>query len=201
MQTRRMPNPQQESNSSTGLLPFPHYRLSRLQEKHGHRPVLATFNLINGAISIALIAALALVTQEALIFPSLGATAFILFYAPLAEPASPRNTFLGHLIGAIAGFLSLALFGLLDAPSAVANGVDAARVGAAALSLGACGALMILLRSQHPPAGATAMIVSLGLMPHPGQFPILMAGVALLVGQAFVMNRLAGIAYPIWRSR
>jgi len=100
----------------------------------------------------------------------------------------------------VAGFLALALFGLLDAPSAVANGVDAARVGAAALSLGACGAFMILFRSPHPPAGATALIVSLGLMPHPGQFPVLMSGVLLLVGQAFLMNRLAGIPYPLWRS-
>ncbi|PAU79812.1 HPP family protein [Halovibrio salipaludis] len=196
-----MSNPSQERESSIGLLPFPHYRLSRLQEKHGRRPVLATFNLVNGAVSIALISTLALITQEALIFPSLGATAFILFYVPLAEPASPRNTLIGHLTGAIAGFLSLAIFGLLDAPSAVANGVDGARVGAAALSLGACGGLMILLHSPHPPAGATALIVSLGLMPHPGQLPILIAGVVLLVVQAFIMNRLAGIPYPLWRSR
>ncbi len=200
MQVICMSREREESNSGVHLLPLPHYRLSRLQELHGRRPVLATFNLINGAVSIALIATLALITQEALIFPSLGATAFILFYVPMAEPASPRNTIIGHLIGALAGFLALALFGLLDAPSAVANGVGAARVGAAALSLGVCGAFMILLRSPHPPAGATALIVSLGLMPHPEQLPVLMAGVVLLVGQAFLMNRLAGIPYPLWRS-
>lgn len=174
--------------------------LERLSKRYNRRTVMAGFNLINGGLSIGLISLLALVTQEAFIFPSLGATAFILFYVPLAEPASPRNTFCGHLIGAIAGLAALHLFGLQDLPSAVANGVDLARVGAAALSLGATGGLMILLRVAHPPAGATALIVSLGLMPHLHQLPVLMMGVGLLVLQALLMNRLSGIPYPLWRA-
>lgn len=160
--------------------------------------VLATFNLVNGGISIGLLSAVALWTQEAFIFPSLGATAFILFYAPMAGPASPRNTLLGHTIGALAGWLSLAAFGLLDSPSAMTAGVDWPRVGAAGLSLGATSGLMVLLRATHPPAGATALIVSLGLMPHLDQIPVLLAAVFLLLAQAFGMNRLAGIAYPMW---
>ncbi|MEC7378186.1 MAG: HPP family protein, partial [Pseudomonadota bacterium] len=64
--------------------------------------------------------------------------------------------------------------------------------------LGLTGCLMVLLRVAHPPAGATALIVSLGLMPDPAQLPILMAGVGLLLVHAFVMNRLAGIPYPVW---
>lgn len=174
--------------------------LDRLSERYDRRTVMAGFNFVNGSLSIALISLLALLTQEAFIFPSLGATAFILFYVPLAEPASPRNTFCGHLVGAIAGLGSLYLFGLQDAPSAVQNGVDLARVGAAALSLGTTSCLMILLRIAHPPAGATALIVSLGLMPHLHQLPTLMIGVGLLVLQAFLMNRLSGIAYPLWRA-
>jgi len=59
---------------------------------------------------------------------------------------------------------------------------------------------MVLLRVAHPPAGATALIVSLGLMPDPAQLPILMAGVGLLLVHAFIMNRLAGIPYPVWSS-
>lgn len=174
--------------------------LERLAQRYSHRTVLAGFNLINGGLSIALVSFVALVTQQAFIFPSLGATAFILFYVPLAAPASPRNTFCGHLVGALTGLLSLYLFGLHEAPSAIASGVDLPRVGAAALSLGLTGCLMVLLRVPHPPAGATALIVSLGLMPHPAQLPVLMAGVALLLAQAFVTNRLAGIPYPVWRA-
>ena len=58
----------------------------------------------------------------------------------------------------------------------------------------------MLLKVAHPPAGATALIVSLGLMPDPAQLPILMAGVALLLIHAFIMNRLAGIPYPVWST-
>ena len=35
-----------------------------------------------------------------------------------------------------------------------------------AISLGVAGAAMVLLRAPHPPGGATALIVSLGLLPH-----------------------------------
>ena len=60
---------------------------------------------------------------------------------------------------------------------------------------------MILFRVAHPPAGATALIVSLGLMHELQQLPVLLSAVALLVGQAFVINRLAGIPYPRWAPR
>ncbi len=172
--------------------------IERLASRYSRNTVMAAFNFVNGTISIALVSLVALATQEAFIFPSLGATAFILFYVPLAEPASPRNTLCGHLIGAIIGLLSLYAFGLADHPSAFSTGVDMARVGAAGLSLGLTSSLMVILRVAHPPAGATALIVSLGLMPNPAQLPVLMAGVLLLLAQAFVINRLAGIPYPLW---
>jgi len=76
--------------------------------------VLGLFAFTNGLISIGVMAAAALVTGAPLIFPSLGPTAFLLFYTPLQPAASPRNTLGGHLIGAAAGYLSLAVFGLLD---------------------------------------------------------------------------------------
>lgn len=175
--------------------------LERLADRYSRRTVMAGFSLINGGFSIALVAFVALVTQEAFIFPSLGATAFILFHVPMAEPASPRNTLCGHFLGAAMGLLSLYVFGLQNHPSAFLEGVHGARVGAAALSLGLTGCLMVLFRVPHPPAGATALIVSLGLMPDPAQLPVLMAGVVILLAHAFVMNRLSGIPYPLWRSR
>ena len=33
------------------------------------------------------------------------------------------------------------------------------------------------------------------------QLPVLISAVALLVAQAFIINRIAGIPYPLWRSR
>ena len=98
--------------------------------------MLAAFNLVNGGLSIALIAMVALVTQQAFIFPSLGATAFLLFHVPTADAASPRSVLCGHIIGALCGWASLWLFGLHDAPAAFITGVEWSRVAAAGLSLG-----------------------------------------------------------------
>ncbi len=175
--------------------------LERLEKKYSQTTVMAGFHLINGGVSIALVSFIALLTQEAFIFPSLGATAFILFHVPLAEPASPRNALCGHLIGALTGLLALYIFGLQHQSSAFIDGVHGARVGAAALSLGLTACLMVLFRVPHPPAGATTLIVSLGLMPDPAQVPVLMAGVFILLVHAFLMNRLSGIPYPLWRSQ
>lgn len=177
------------------------FHLERLANRYSRTTVMAVFNLVNGSFSIALVSFVALFTQEAFIFPSLGATAFILFYVPMAQPASPRNTLCGHLVGALVGLLSLYIFGLQSHASAFTTGVDLPRVGAAAFSLGLTSCLMVVLRVAHPPAGATTLIVSLGLMPNPAQVPILMAGVALLVAHALIINRLAGIPYPAWSTR
>lgn len=107
----------------------------------------------------------------------------------------------GHLIGAPAGWLSLAVFGLLHAAPAITGGLTGARVTAAALSLGLTSGLMVLLRVPHPPAGATTLIVSLGILRTPAHLTILMAAVALLALQAVAFNRLAGLPYPLWAPR
>ena len=65
--------------------------LDVMSQRFNPRLVLALFNLVNGGLSIALIAIVALITQQSFIFPSLGATAFLLFHLPLAEAASPRS--------------------------------------------------------------------------------------------------------------
>src|SRR5262249_24451310 len=64
--------------------------------------------------------------------------------------------------------------------------------------LAATGALMILLRAAHPPAGATTLIVSLGLATEPVQLLMIDAAVAVMTLQAVVINRLAGHDYPLW---
>jgi CBS-domain-containing membrane protein len=173
-------------------------RLTSLVKRHDSTVVLALFAFVNGLIAIGVMSLLALVTGEPFIFPSLGPTAFLLFYTPLLAAACPRNTLGGHAIGAAAGYLALVLFGLTNAPPALATSVTGARVGAAALSLGLTSGLMVLARVPHPPAGATTLIVSLGIFHEPRQLVILMIAVVLLVVQGFIINRLAGIPYPVW---
>lgn len=176
------------------------FQFARLAERNDSLALLGAFSFINGCLSIGLMATIALVTHEAFIFPSLGPTAFLFFYTPLAPSASPRNAFLGHLIGVAAGWGSLTLFGLNHVGPAIATGVSGPRVAAAALSLGLTSGLMIVCKAPHPPAGATTLIVSLGILRTPEQMVVLMVAVVLLTIQAFVINRLAGIPYPIWSA-
>jgi len=173
-------------------------QLPWLLEHHARLPVLALFAFLNGLFSIGTMSALALVTASPFIFPSLGPTAFLFFYTPTAPTASPRNTIIGHLIGVLAGYFALVVTGLTQAGPALSVGVTWPRVIAAALSLGLTSGLMVLLRSPHPPAGATTLIVSLGLVTAPGKLVILMLAVVLLTVQAFLINRAAGIPYPLW---
>ena len=173
-------------------------RLPWLLEHYANIPVLAVFSFINGCISIGIMAALAVITRSPFIFPSLGPTAFLFFYTPTAPSASPRNTIIGHAVGVIAGYFSLVITGLTMAGPALAVGVTWPRVIAAALSLGLTAGLMVLLKSPHPPAGATTLIISLGILTKPWQLLLLMVAVILLTLQAIAINRAAGIPYPLW---
>ncbi len=172
--------------------------LPALLRRHDRVTVLGLFAMINGVISIGLMAFAALVTGAPFIFPSLGPTAFLLFYTPMLPTACPRNTLAGHAIGAAAGYFALVVFGLQHAGPALATEVTASRVGAAALSLGLTSGLMVWARVPHPPAGATTLIVSLGILHEPWQLAVLMLAVFLLVLQGLGINRLAGIPYPLW---
>jgi CBS domain-containing membrane protein len=59
---------------------------------------------------------------------------------------------------------------------------------------------MVLLKSPHPPAGATTLIFSLGVLRRLEDALILMIAVALLTLQAITINRLAGLPYPLWSA-
>ena len=95
----------------------------------------------------------------------------------------------------------MVIFGLTEADPALATEVTWARVGAAALSLGLTSGLMVWFKVPHPPAGATTLIVSLGILKTPAELSVLMVTVVLLVGQGVVINRLAGIDYPSWAPK
>jgi CBS domain-containing membrane protein len=59
---------------------------------------------------------------------------------------------------------------------------------------------MALFRVNHPPAGATTLIVALGIISQPRELIVIEIAVILLPAQAFVINRIAGIRYPLWRT-
>ncbi len=177
-----------------------HMRLDWLLEHFSPRLVWAVYVFVNGFITIGLLAVLALLTGSPFVFPSLGPTAYLFFFSPLAEASSPRNTILGHALGLICGYAAFALTTASTQPFAMHAGVHGPRVLAAALSLSATGALMALFRVSHPPAGATTLIVSLGIISQPKELVIIEVAVFLLTAQALAINRLAGLPYPLWRG-
>lgn len=123
-------------------------------------------------------------TGEPFIFPSLGPTAFVISYRS-ESPVSAWRVIGGHFWGTVAG---LACYHLLASGAVLTNLVaPLSAVGgqlalSGALATGLTAALMIGTRSVHPPACATTLIVSLGLLSTPTEGAIIVAAVAILYG-------------------
>jgi hypothetical protein len=173
------------------------FGLRRLEQRHDNRLVLGIYVLINSAISIAIIATIAAFTKQPFLFPSLGPTAFVLFYDALGAQAAPRNVFCGHLIGVLAGYIALVLFGLTMAEPDLTH-VTTPRIGAVILCLCLTVSLMVWLHVPHSPAASTTVMVGLGLIRTPPQLTILMIAVVLMIAQGTIINRLASVPYPLW---
>ena len=175
-------------------------RLDWLLQHFPPRLVRSIYVFVNGFITIAVLALLALVSRNPFVFPSLGPTAYLLFFSPLGKTSSPRNTILGHAIGLVCGYAAFVVTGAGTLPFGAQQAIFWPRIWAAALSLSATGAFMVLLEISHPPAGATTLIVSLGIISKPRELVIIEVAVLLLVAQALVINRLAGLPYPWWNA-
>ena len=158
----------------------------------------AVYTFIGSLLAIGLSGTWAWLVKQPLVFPSLGATAFLIFETPMAEVGSPRNTIVGHVMGVAAGAASLALFGLLNARSAYVSGVTLDRVFAIALAVAMTGGTLRVLRAAHPPAGATTIIVASGLLAKPHQMLDVVIGVVLLTIAGWLLNRLMGVPAPVW---
>jgi CBS domain-containing membrane protein len=176
------------------------YGLKRWLYRHWRNNGNAVYTFVGSLLAIGLSGMWAYLIKQPLVFPSLGATAFLIFETPMAEVASPRNTIIGHTVGVAAAAASLALFGLLNAPSVYVSGVTLGRVFAIALAVALTGGVLRVLRGAHPPAGATTIIVASGLLAKPQQMADVIIGVVLLVIAGSLLNRLMGAPAPLWRA-
>lgn len=177
------------------------FRLPIVARRWGGNWAFGLFAFVSGCVSLGLVVLLADAAHQPLAVPSLGPTAFLIFDHPRRPSASPRNALFGHAIGIGAGYASLLLFGLGRAPSTLSGGLSAERAAAAGLSLGLTAGIMALLSLPHPPAAATALIVSLGFVTRPVEFAAVMGGVVIIVVEGFVLDRLVGLGYPVWKPR
>lgn len=172
---------------------------ARARERYG---VLGAggYAFIMCLIVLALAGCVGLLLHQPWLFPSLGPTATLFFESPEQESARPLNTLVGHVVGILVGLGCLWLFGLAGAPPAPVGGLTPGYVAAGALSVAVTTIVLTVLHRPHPPAGASTLIVSLGILTSPSQLLSMMGAVVLITVAGWGGNALLGTR-PAGRAR
>ena len=172
---------------------------------HGQRWMLI-IDALNALLSMVIVGGLAFLFREPMLFPSLGATAYLLFAHPHEHQGQFRNAFFSHLMGALIGWATfyvfvlqlggghqLNVFALLQ-PSASQLPASSLwiYIASPAVATGLTLAAMVATRTEHSPAASTALIFALGIFQHVWQIGFVMAGVVILLICGAVLNRFAG---------
>ena len=147
---------------------------------------------------------IAWISGEPFVFPSLGPSAFILAFERRGEQTRTYRIIGSHLIGAIAGLLAYSVLAagvsLTTTPPPVSiDGLRLTLSGVLSIILTVWG--MIATGTIHPPACATTLIVSLGLLSTPLQVAIIAVSVVILVEfhrtVLWVLKRTVGDTHPL----
>jgi hypothetical protein len=143
------------------------------------------------ALLTLIVGALSVVFGRVWLFPSLGPS----IYLQTEKPADPSSRFYnivaGHLLGLAAGFAGVFLFNAYNDPvPLVDHTITWARVGAAVVALGLTLLLTLLLKANHPPAGATTLLTALGSIKTVQDVINLTIGVLLIAALGEVIRRM-----------
>jgi hypothetical protein len=155
---------------------------------------------MGSAFAVVVAGAVALFTHQPWLFPSLGPAIMLHLEKPGAPESSPRNTLIGHAVALAAGYGFLAVCALRDNASVLREGVTAPRIVAAAGSLAVTALVLLVVNASHPPAGATTLIVSLGLLHTLTQMLVAAAAVVLVTAVDWFYNRAVGTPMPVWSA-
>ena len=172
---------------------------------HGQHWMLI-IDALNAMLSMAIVGGLALAFREPMLFPSLGATAYVLFAHPHEHQGQFKNTFFSHLMAAVIGWATFYVivqnqggehqFNALDILQPSASSIPVSSlwlyVASPAIATGLTLAAMVATRTEHSPAASTALVFALGIFQHAWQIGIVMAGVVILLICGAVLNRFAG---------
>jgi HPP family len=166
--------------------------VDRLQERAGQLG-LGLYAAVLGLVVLALCGATGLATKQPWLFPSLGPTVMLFFESGRQRTARPQNALVGHLVGIAVGAALLHTFGMAESPPAPVAGLTAGYVAAGALSVALTSLLLLVIRHPHPPAGASTLIVSLGILTTPTELLTMAAAVVLVTLAGWGANRLLGL--------
>jgi len=118
------------------------------------------------------------------IFPSLGPTAFVLAFDRRSERTQTYRVIGSHLIGGIAGLIvwTVVATGISITATPPPLSIEGFRLAASAtVSIVLTSWAMIATDAIHPPACATTLIISLGLLSTPLRVGIIVGSVTILV--------------------
>lgn len=139
------------------------------------------------------------------IFPSLGPTAFLLAFDRQSGRTQSYRIIGSHLIGGLAGLFawSIVASGVSITATLPPFSVEGFRLAVSAtVSIVLTSWAMIATDAIHPPACATTLIVSLGLLSTPPRVAIIVGSVSILVlfhnSVLLVFKRLVGDSHPLY---
>lgn len=141
-------------------------------------------------VALALAGAVGLATRQPWLFPSLGPTVMLFFESPETPSSRPRNALVGHGVGLVVGAACFYALGLNGQPPVPSGGLTASYLAAGALSVATTTVVLTLLKTPHPPAGATTLIVSLGILTQPTQLAAMAGAIVLVTVAGWGLNRL-----------
>jgi CBS-domain-containing membrane protein len=141
-------------------------------------------------IVLALAGAVGIALNQPWLFPSLGPTVMLFFESPEQPSSRPLNALVGHAVGILAGVACLLAFGLQGQPPAPEAGLTPSYLLSGAISVAITALVLTFLRLPHPPAGASTLIVSLGILTQPPQLVSMMAAVILITIAGWGINTL-----------
>jgi CBS-domain-containing membrane protein len=150
----------------------------------------ATYAALLCLVALALSGAVGLALKQPWLFPSLGPTVMLFFESPEQPASRPVNALVGHGVGIVAGVLCLYAFGLAGRPSVPDAGLTVPSLLAGALSVAITALVLTLLKLPHPPAGATTLIISLGVLTSGPQLLSMAGAVVLVTAAGWALNRL-----------
>jgi hypothetical protein len=106
---------------------------------------------------------LGLVAGQPWLFPALGPTAFQQAYQVTSRSSSFYNTVVGHTIAIVIGYGMVELFALSPTSALFRTyELTAGRVWASTLAVTITLLVQLILKAFHPPAAATALLITLG---------------------------------------
>jgi hypothetical protein len=139
---------------------------------------------------LALTGAVGLLLKQPWLFPSLGPTVMLFFESPRERSSRPLNTVVGHAVGLVVGLACYLALGLNGTPPAPVGGLTPGYLVAGALSVALTTVVLTLLQLPHPPAGATTLLVSLGILAKPVDLVSVLGAVLLVTAAGWAANRL-----------